>query len=46
MKLIKRLVYIDRLRNVRGTPDIKIIVGVRIVNLADWLCGDGNDMQK
>ena len=29
MKLIKRLSYLDRLRNVRGTPDIKIIVGVR-----------------
>lgn len=29
MKLIKRYAYLDRLRNVRGTPDIKIIVGVR-----------------
>ena len=29
MKLIKRHTYLDRLRNVRGTPDIKIIVGVR-----------------
>jgi predicted AAA+ superfamily ATPase len=29
MKLIKRHGYLDRLLNVRGTPDIKIIVGVR-----------------
>ena len=29
MKLIKRQSYIDRLLNIRGTPDIKIIVGVR-----------------
>ena len=29
MKLIKRRSYLDRLCNVRGTPDIKIIVGVR-----------------
>ena len=29
MKLIKRHSYLDRLCNVRGTPDIKIIVGVR-----------------
>lgn len=29
MKLIKRDGYLDRLLNVRGTPDIKIIVGVR-----------------
>ncbi len=29
MKLIKRCKYLNRLLNVRGTPDIKIIVGVR-----------------
>ena len=29
MKLIKRKVYLDRLLNLRGTPDVKIITGVR-----------------
>jgi uncharacterized protein len=29
MKLIKRAAYLDRLVNLRGTPDVKIITGVR-----------------
>lgn len=29
MKLIQRTAYLDRLRNVVGTPDIKVITGVR-----------------
>ena len=29
MKLIKRTAYLDRLANLRGTPDVKIITGVR-----------------
>ena len=29
MKLIKRTDYLDRLANLRGTPDVKIITGVR-----------------
>jgi len=29
MELIKRALYLDRLRNLRGTPDIKILTGVR-----------------
>ena len=29
MKLIKRYKYLDRFRNFRGTPDMKIVVGVR-----------------
>ena len=29
MKLIKRERYLDRLADLRGTPDVKIITGVR-----------------
>ena len=29
MKLIERTQYLDKLRNVIGTPDIKVITGVR-----------------
>jgi len=29
MKIIKRESYLDRLRNLRGTPDVKILTGVR-----------------
>ncbi len=29
MKLIDRVLYIDRLKRVKGTPDIKIITGTR-----------------
>ena len=29
MKLIERRQYLDKLINVRGTPDIKVITGVR-----------------
>lgn len=29
MELIERSLYLDRLRNLRGTPDIKILTGVR-----------------
>ena len=29
MKLIERTLYLDRLKRVRNTPDIKIITGIR-----------------
>ena len=29
MKLIKREMYLDKLINVLGTPDIKVLTGVR-----------------
>ena len=40
MKIISRLSYLKRLIQTIQTPDIKVITGIRIVDIADWLRDD------
>ena len=37
MKLITRSYYLNKLIDVKNIPDIKVIPGVRIVDIARWL---------
>ncbi len=43
MQIIKRSIYLERLRNLRGTPDIKILTGVRRAGkskMLEMLCNE------
>ena len=37
MRLIERKHYLKKLMGAVETPDIKVIAGVRIIDVSDWL---------